>query len=63
MWQLLPAIEASNFDIQTMAVLVLRGADTECQPFYSKGQKLEPSLLLAAEYLSGIFARWVEDCV
>ena len=46
-----------------MAVLVLRGADTECQPFYSKGQELEPSLLLAAEYLSGIFARWVEDCV
>ena len=33
-----------------MAVLVLRGEDTECQPFYSECQQLEPSLLLAAEY-------------
>jgi len=42
-----------------MAVLVLRGADTECQPFCSEGQQLEPS----TEYSSGIFARWVEDYV
>jgi len=32
-----------------MAVLVLRGADTECQPFCSEGQQLEPSLLLGTE--------------
>ena len=42
-----------------MAVLVLRGANTECQPFFSGGQQLEPS----TEYLFGIFARWVEDYV
>ena len=52
-WQLLLAIETSNFDLQTMAVLVLRGADTECQPFCSEGQQLEPS----TEYLFGNSAR------
>ena len=42
-----------------MAVLVLRGADTKCQPVCSEGQQLEPS----TEYLFRIFARWVEDYV
>jgi len=42
--ELLPAMQTSNFDAQTMAVLVLWGADTECEPFRSQRQQLELSI-------------------
>jgi hypothetical protein len=44
-----------NFDGQTMAILVVWGADTECEPFRAQRQQLEPSILLAQKnlYLHG----------
>ena len=49
-----------NFDGQTMAILVVWGADTECEPFRTQRQQLESSILLAQKKK---IARDVIDCV
>lgn len=51
----------SNIDAQTMAILVLWGAITECEPIRSERQQLEPAVYTADQkYSGGLGLRWKE---